>query len=462
MSQEQRKALLVGANGYERTVDGIRVDCCLWEQLQNVTNIRDYDTLLLNLIPLRTPKARANVNWFHFHELFSFEATSDILMHKGRIVILGDPRFVIPADSKKGTIYTADKKQPFLQWTGITFQWDDQPGDTKVFNSSTHPRAEEFIKHLKKWDYSLGQCRPNRTEIETHVNVQRLEESGFNLEVIGDYFCQNRYQHAVAFSIRLNFSHQYKSPLLFNWLVFLPAISLEEDATLQLVLRDFCEIETSIPEPDWISVFAAPGQREIDANIESINASIRKELTALEATEAKRADVRQCLKLLYEREFELEPVVRNILQKLGAIVEEPIEKNKEDGWVTVKAAGQTYEGVLEIKSTKSDQFGEDGRKQLLDWIDRGRTQRGKNYKGIFIGNSAVKKAPDQRPDPFSDSWKKAAPLSQIAAITTVQLYRAYELHCEGQLNVDEFWRLLFTTNGVFDLSTLLPKPSPII
>ena len=62
-----------------------------------------------------------------------------------------------------------------------------------------------------------------------------------------------------------------------------------------------------------------------------------------------------------------------------------MEKNKEDGWITVKVDGIVYEGVLEIKSTKSGQFGEDGRKQLLDWIDRGRTLRLKNYKGYSLG-----------------------------------------------------------------------------
>jgi len=78
--------------------------------------------------------------------------------------------------------------------------------------------------------------------------------------------------------------------------------------------------------------------------------------------------------------------------------------------------------VIEIKSTKSDQFGEDGRKQLLD-LDRSRDElfRQKNYKGIFVGNSAVTKELKNRPDAFSDSWKKASALSQICALKSEDL-----------------------------------------
>jgi hypothetical protein len=123
-------------------------------------------------------------------------------------------------------------------------------------------------------------------------------------------------------------------------------------------------------------------------------------------------------------------------------------------------AGETYEGVLEIKSAKSDQFSEDGRRQVLDWIERGRTIRGKNYKGIFIGNSAVTKplkALSDRPDAFSDSWKKAAKLSQICAMKSEELYLIYLLHKKGKVNLDDFWTKLFKTDGIFDIKPLLPK-----
>jgi hypothetical protein len=192
----------------------------------------------------------------------------------------------------------------------------------------------------------------------------------------------------------------------------------------------------------------------IDDRIAQINSTLVEQQAALETALADRVKARECLKLLYEREYALEPVVRDILSQLGAKVEEPTEKNKEDGWITIQVAGKTHEGVIEIKSAKSDQFSEDGRRQVLDWIERGRTQRSKNYKGIFIGNSAVTKPLKElgdRPDAFSDGWKKAAKLSGICAIKSEDLFYIYILHKQGKVNPDDFWAKLFTTDGVFDI-----------
>jgi hypothetical protein len=188
--------------------------------------------------------------------------------------------------------------------------------------------------------------------------------------------------------------------------------------------------------------------------------ALAEQQAALELAMSDRVKARVCLKLLYEREYALEPVVRDILRQLGATVEEPAEKNKEDGWITIQVAGTTHEGVLEIKSATSDQFREDGRRQVSEWIERGREIRGKNYKRIFIGNSAVAKPLNSlgdRPDAFSDSWKKAAKLSGICAMKSEELFLIYTLHKRGKVHLDDFWTKLFTTNGIFDIQPFIPK-----
>jgi hypothetical protein len=238
---------------------------------------------------------------------------------------------------------------------------------------------------------------------------------------------------------------------------FLPEISLDEDETLLIVLRDFCDAASELPEPKWVSGFNVPGQKAIDDKIAQVKATLVEQQAALEKATTERAMARTCLKLLYEREYALEPVVRDILRQLGAKVDEPVEKNKEDGWVTIQVGGTTYEGVLEIKSAKSDQFNEDGRRQVLDWIARGRTLHSKNYKGIFIGNSAVSKPIKDRPDAFGDGWKKNAALCHICAMKSEELYLIYILHKQGKMNLDDFWTKLFTTDGIFDIKPFLPK-----
>jgi hypothetical protein len=88
--------------------------------------------------------------------------------------------------------------------------------------------------------------------------------------------------------------------------------------------------------------------------------------------------------------------------------------------------------------------------------------RDKNYKGIFIGNSAIStplKSLGDRPDAFSDSWKRAAKLSRICAMKSEELFFIFLLHKQGKVNLDEFWTKLFATDGIFDIKPFFPKES---
>jgi hypothetical protein len=446
MSSDAKKILLIGAKGYDRDKEGLRLKCIPWDKLSVITNVRDYDVLIINLLNIKTDAERKTVDWVKFNSILNFKAAADILIHGGEIIVLGDPRF---------DILDPLLQTEFLDWTGAKFNWDNQPGDT--IKSNNWYQFKNYEKHLRTWNYSLASWHLNRNTFDERFDLQTIENKRWSAETRMGAACFNRYQHAIAFYIQHRIGDEYREYVQFGRIYILPEISLDEDETLLIVLRDLCDAASELPEPEWVSGFNVHGQQAIDEKITQIQATLAEQQTALKKAITERTSVRSCLKLLYEREFALEPIVRDILGQLGAKVEESAENNKEDGWITVQVAGTIYEGVLEIKSTKNDQFGEDGRKQLLDWIDRGRTLRDKNYKGIFIGNSAVTKPIKERPDAFSDSWKKAAALSQICAIKSEELYFIYHWHKQGKLNLEDFWTTLFTTNGVFDIKKFIPK-----
>ena len=388
----------------------------------------------------------------------------DILTNGGMIIVIGDPRFMVSVKADQQERKKAEEtEQPFLSWTGIEFAWDSEPGDTVTFiDDYDHRRYAEYVSKLTKWNYSLAGCRLDEDAVSSRFNLKNIREKGWEFHIENDDFCRNRYRHALA--VRLNYQirerryerlHQSFGPV-----VLLPPVNLSEDETLQLVLTTVCGVETNLPEPEWLTQFAAPGQKAVDDEIARIESEIKTMFDGLQQAQKRKEECRKCLKLLYEREFALEPVVGDMLRSFGAHVEDPAEKNKEDGWILVKVNGTTYEGVLEIKSTKADTFSEDGRKQLLDWIDRGRTLREKNYKGIFIGNSAVDKPLKERQWAFPDNWMKAATLSGICALKTEDLYMIHLLKCRGAIDLDQFWRELFETNGVFSMKKYWEMLSP--
>jgi len=463
----QKKILLIGASGFEQTNEEIRVECFPWDRIHKIQNIRDFDTVILDLLPFEDKINKDEVDWKEFYNLFSFKNAMDILMNNGGMIILGDPRFSIKfaSDGNENVAKGKEVVWDFLFWTGIEFVWDDQPGDTLIFEDDyKHRNYEQYVNKINKWKYSLKHCSINENVAAERFDLERVKESGFYYRLEDDYFCRNRYNHAIAFSIWFEImrssSDRYsrdKVAQSYGPFIFLPKSDMNENEAIQDILTNICGIETNVPEPDWINGYDAPGQKKIDEEIRTITGELDNTLIKLQDANERKEEVRKCLKLLYEREYALEPTVRDIFRKLTAHVEDPTEKNKEDGWMLVNVNNQDYEGVLEIKSTRSDVFSEEGRKQLLDWIDRGRTMREKEYKGIFVGNSAVDKPLNERPWAFSDSWAKAAELSKICAIKTEDLYYIYVLYMQKLINIDEFWLDLFNTNGVFQIKKYVEK-----
>lgn len=452
----KRKIIMLGCEGYQRNTDEIVVDCFSWGDVAKIKNIRDYDTLVVNLLslPTTTPPLNGDIVFEHLNIV----STLEIIQNGGEVVVIGDPRFeveVADPDDKNKKI-----KRPFLRWTGIDFRWDESPGDTIVFKDDySHRNLKNYISNLSRWSYSLSGHRLDTDRVLNFFNKDYFIEKDYKLDTKIDNFCYNRYKNAVAFSVQIGIFSKYKGEelLLYGPMFILPKIDKSEDETIQIVLRDLCEVEVELPEPEWLKEYNAPGQEEKDKRIEQVTLSISSSFQDLKRAREEREKIRTCLKLLYEREYALEPAARDILRALGAHVEDPTEPGKEDGWIVVSFGEKNYEGVLEIKSTKSDQFNEDGRKQLLDWIDRGIRLKEKKYKGIFIGNSAVDKPLKNRPWAFSDSWQKSAKLSEICAIKTEDLYMIYLLKQENKLDIDKFWKAFFETNGIFNIKQFIPS-----
>jgi len=215
------------------------------------------------------------------------------------------------------------------------------------------------MQRLQKWKYSLKDVEIDPA-VSTFTRMYLKEE---NVRLQERTFFENRSEFALAFSVRFQMPREipvrrydYTGPV-----VFLPEINATEEETLMIVLRDFCDIEILTPEPDWVKQYVAPGQKQIDERISTRQKAILKEKKCLEKDENKRIEARECLKLLYTGETELEPVVWDILDELGGKVERPKRKGKEDGWIYPQVGNKSYPpGVLEIKSTKSNQFGEKG------------------------------------------------------------------------------------------------------
>jgi hypothetical protein len=454
IENKRKKIALIGATGYKPNSEESRVECFSWDKLKKARNLADYDILVLNLLSLGD---RKHLDAESFRAALNVQTTHDILTSDGEIFVLGDPRF----DLEVGHKGREDYSEPFLSWTGLKFAWDGRPGTSVVRHwDAKNGIFKTFADSLKSWDYSLVQCCPCFEDGATMWNAEAIHGAGLRLTAVVKKICCNRYENALIFSVvhaveqdqeramrPVSSSTKYLSSPIF----FIPEIELAEEEMLELVLRNLCGVDVSAPEPEWIAEFVAPGQEQIDDELSQLNTQIDELIEQFNSKVEERDEVRKPLKLLYESGGALEEAVWSVLEELGAGVERPEVRNKEDGWITVVVGDETLEGVLEVKSTDKQHFTIGGLRQLYEWIERGITFRQKQYTGLFVGNSSIKEPPRARPWPFHKNWIESAELRQFAAIRSEDLYVLYLLDCTDRFDRDEFWRRLFSTTGAFDM-----------
>jgi hypothetical protein len=419
------KIVVIGLTGYQHSSNGIVVTSYLWSELKRIENLRDFDLVIMDL----TVPGWNDVEPVTFLNKISFEVTRDIIAHGGEVIVIGDPR---------STIKTRHRQFSFTAWTGVSLSWDDSSGSS-IQITSINDRYKEYLKSLRSWQYALE-----------HFQIQYDASQLARVEIHS--LAENRYAKPLAFEIRYYFGQGR-----VGCIVFLPETTLDQESRLQLVLRDMCGVDLNRHDPPWIDTYVAPTQPPLDKIIDKLEAETYKLQTELDRRRLELKEVRTCLRLLFDSGLTLEMAVRKVLRELGASVREPIEANKEDGWISISGGPDVLEGVLEIKSTSKDTFNEDGIRQAVEWRTRGIERDGKRYKGIFIGVSAIDKQPSERTDPFGQGWKRSAKLQQIVGIRSEELYEAYALNCKGELDASEFWRAVFQTDGVFSLSSFLGR-----
>jgi hypothetical protein len=446
MADRASKVAIIGLPNGSDKEEGLRWDCFDWNTSTSRVNLHDYDVWVLYLPSFKQPPPGS------VFYLLTPDYVYEALLQNTQIFVVGDPR--IEAPNEFGI------KEAFLCWTGYAFDWKNKVGDTIEFvPDSDYFLLHSYLAEMRSWNYALASVfqapRYHASSVVRRLMPHKCIE--LSLEPIA----RNRAKESVAFTLILTLYRAFHGEWVFDkklgTITFVPLLSNDAEADLRRFLEGSLSISLEENPPEWIAAINAPGQEKVDEEILQLGDEIQRLQQSLRGANDHRNTLRECLGLLYQGNSKLEDIVRDILQKMGAMVEVPTERNKEDGWITVMIGESTVEGVLEIKSTGKPQFTEEGVRQINDWIGRGKVNRHKTYRGVFIGNSSIKQEPSKREFPFSDSWVKAAKLIPITALTTEALFRAYELFAAGKLDMAKFWTAIFSTDGVVVMEKLLEE-----
>lgn len=453
-----KKLAILSGTSQQFSVPDWVVSIFHWDKLDKLPNLRDFDALLIDLT---TCPISGNVRWSKLFNKLSLKTFIDITGHGGEVIILGNPD--MRCVETIGTTVLNDR--PFLHWTGLEFVFDHGIGDT-IEITSDGEKHSRFLKRITKYERCIEDVHVSMQSIEKALTKSDLDKLDF--EVNHRKLAVNRFKKAIASEIFLvvertsggaisstTLADQFKSSPHFFFIGPLTLVP-EFEATPEDLLRCLIDEVVGIPLqrqlPDWVNLLEPVHQDRIDKSIIEVEKEIELLELKKETLLSERTVLRDCLRLLFDDGQKLEEIARNALAELGATVENPIETNKEDGWISVTLkSGTVLEGVLEVKSTEKENFNESGIRQLGEWKVRGTLPpREKRYKGIFVGSNSIKELPQTRAVGFSDSLKKSACLNDLVLLKGESLYVVLMLHRLSQLDTDEFWSELFSTQGVFE------------
>jgi len=432
-----KKIAIVGGDVGSGSNEQLRWDSFKWEQPSSTVNLHDYDVWVFQVISFRQEVPHKSL----FASL-NVDYVCEALHRDTQIFVFGDPCF---------NVRLPNLNKQFLEWSGYAFDWKRAAGDTidiQLITDSMFDELYPYLRGLRRWNYSLRAIYPERSFNESKLGMPKgYGGPGYFFNPV--HLAVNRHKEGICSAL------EFRQGGHTHGAIFL--VPENEDSSIPAFhefLRTTLGIEVQENAPTWVDSIVAPRQAPLDAEISRLQEEIDIARQHLTDAQHERDSIRACLEVLYQSGNALEQSVQTMLESLTGTLIQPPAKGEADRFLSVTFDGEEHKAVLEIKSTKNEQFNIKGLRQVKEWRDNYLMASGEEAKAIFIGNSDITTDPSKRPSPFPDQWVKSAEKFKVACITTPILYHAFELHVAGQLDTERFWKTLFTTDGIVNAHSL--------
>jgi hypothetical protein len=463
----RKRIAVLGLADMNASSDAWSVHSFPWSYKGETTVVADYDVAVVSLLdtsPQESIIRRGLPADIDGDVVFGLlRAAGQLLVAGGVVVVLGHPDFHVKSHGTHHEPPFGRNWSSMPYWTGMAIEWDERAGDQVELqvhegDDNYGARFLPYLQLLERYECSLIDVKPSEHFLPSAGLPPTIGTVGpveRKLDLKWRPLARTRRGGAVASEHHLRVFYRPIKQRNAGWtareggtVVLLPGCGMPAREAVAFLLREVYGVHVALPAPPWLASLPAPGEAPLVTQLAAAQAELDAAAAKLATLKAQRAEVRDVLGALAIGDDELEHRVRELLVRLGADVKPPIEPNKEDGWIHVKVGRKALDGVLEIKSTRKDTFDETGPRQLREWVSRTQRARGGTYKGIFIGNSAYARAPSERPDPFSSSFRRSCEDEGFVAVTVATLLRELRRVVEGA-DPAEFWEKFFQARGVF-------------
>jgi hypothetical protein len=432
-----RRILVLGSANHTRLVNAYE-----WDNLPANLNVSDFDTLILNFAPFQDKDYPKGLN---MKLMPSWRQFARLIFSKGsEVIAIGSPNFIVGGN-------------PYLR---STWWLPIEPAFVYEMGEDIREVKADFAYYfalVRRWSFYLEGINEIGGAFEE--DYLALGAPGANsIRTVISNLAETRFHRAIGFQLYFDTyrvrsssaSGQVKMSGNVYWLPEPTETSVVEG--IDLILRERYSLRFEKVPPKWVETFQLPNQLPIIKEIREKEAAIAELTRQLETERRKLALVSRFSKLLYEQgEDILEPIVRDALRDLGASVEDPKQRGREDGRLVDPFGRQ---GMLEIKGRSGNLRLSDVR-ELDNWVRDAIAHETWNSKGLLIVNLQCDEDPRKRRNFVPANCAEAAKTFDISILTTTQVFHALVSDQKGELDRKVFWERVFAARGICDLPSLI-------
>ncbi len=456
----RKRILVLGSNLHLPSVTAYA-----WTDLPGQINVADYDVVILNLVSLLDQQSNLGIRP---ERLPSWQQLARYLFSPGiEVICIGMPEL-----DGKNNLY-----QSMTWWLPVVPEVVLESGDVV---REVKGEFDFYFEHVKRWFfYVVPKFRSHFLGLTSYL--KSIHPQVNHVQAGMGAIATTRSRHPIAFKLifragqvssqvssqgsseerSLTAADQHRSrlrsaktaPVITSGVVIWlpPPTEITPDEAVNLILQERYGRASGQAPPKWIQAYHLPQQQAIAAQVTQYQEEMRQLSEKLTLAQKKLEVASYYHRLLYERNHEvLEQVACAALRELGAEVDladqelalplrirDPLERK-----AVLVIRGRTG-SVVPKDLRKLDQ---EVRSLMLSQNWQG--------KGILIVNPYCDRAPEKRSQAFPPSCIRAAEQFGYCLLTTTQLFDAIATYQRQTLDLDAFWNLLFTTQGICELPSL--------
>ncbi|MBE9180867.1 hypothetical protein IQ268_20105 [Oculatella sp. LEGE 06141] len=432
-----------------------------WSNLPNYLNVADYDVIIFNFTSLSEAQFNGRIRP---ERLPTWQQLTRLLFSpNSEIICIG-----FPAGETSNSLY-----QSITWWLPVTPHFMAASGEV-IRDIDTE--FDYYFEYVRRWFfYATPKFKAHFLGLANYMRVVHPRVN--HLRVGMGTIARNRFHQPIAFKLLFRAGYAYPGhaftvpsnlpaksaasvePLLNSGLViWLPSpTEISADDAIQLILHKRYRLELAPAPPSWIATYPLPEQEAIARKIAKHQQAIQQLRAELEQAQQQLDATSGHQRLLYEQNQDrLTLAVCEGLQELGA----RIHYFRLAEQVVIRLTAPTgKDAVLDVRSRIGALLLKDIR-QLDQAVRDMLLQQNWRGKGILIVNANCRQSPQFRDEPFPPNCRRAAQELGYCLMTTTQLFQAIADYQLNELNITEFWQLVFNTDGVCLLPELMALNEP--